>query len=291
MMSHDSPRILDRAGPLLEQYDVLLCDVWGVLHGGERIFTHAIEALYAFGRTGGTVILVSNAPTPGDLVAQFLEDRGLPRDCWHDIVTSGSLALDEVKSRGFKRLYRLGPDTRDNGLFARLPGDAAPIERADAIACTGLVDDANETVEDYRALLEQAHARRLPFVCANPDLVVDVAGRLYICAGALGEAYQAMGGEVIWCGKPHPSAYGRGIARAEAIRGSAIAKTRIIGIGDALRTDIAAARNAGVGSLLVASGIHREDFMPSGQIDHTRVHEAVSGGPARPTAVIDWFRW
>jgi HAD superfamily hydrolase (TIGR01459 family) len=291
MMTGAVPQILDRAGPFLENFDVLLCDVWGVLHGGERIFPAAIDALYAFGRKGGTVILVSNAPTPGDVVAQFLAQRGLPRDCWHDIVTSGSLALEEIARRGFERLYHLGPQTRDGGFFTRLPGRHTPLEAADAIACTGLVDDVNESVESYAPLLRRALDRGLPFVCANPDLVVDVSGRLYVCAGALGEAYSTLGGTVIWCGKPHPSAYGTAIARAETLRGGPVPRERIVGIGDALRTDITAAKNAGVTGLLVASGIHRHALMPSGAIDIAALKSLEIDANAAPVAVIDWFRW
>ena len=45
-----------------------------------------------------------------------------------------------------------------------------------------------------------ARARGLPLICANPDLVVDLGGRLYPCAGVLGELYEALGGEVYWAG-------------------------------------------------------------------------------------------
>jgi HAD superfamily hydrolase (TIGR01459 family) len=275
----------------LGRYDVLLCDVWGVLHGGKRIFPEAIEALRGFGAEGGTVILVSNAPTPGKAVAGFLEARGLPRDCWHDIVTSGDLALEAIAREGFQRLYHLGPTDRDRAFFERLPGRAVALDQADAIACTGLVDDVNETPRDYQPLLEAALKRGLPFVCANPDLVVDVEGTLFVCAGALGEAYQAMGGRVIWCGKPYPSAYGTGIAKAAAMRGVEAASLKVLGVGDALRTDIVAARNAGVDGLLVASGIHRHELMPKGEIDLARLETLIGAHGARPVAVMPWFRW
>jgi ribonucleotide monophosphatase NagD (HAD superfamily) len=56
-------------------------------------------------------------------------------------------------------------------------------------------------------MLERALQRGLPFVCANPDLIVDVGGTILYCAGAIADIYQHMGGAVFWAGKPHLSAY------------------------------------------------------------------------------------
>ena len=69
------------------------------------------------------------------------------------------------------------------------------LDEAEAILCTGLNDDRSETADDYRPLLEKARARNLPFVCANPDLVVDVGGRQYLCAGAIADLYERMDGQ------------------------------------------------------------------------------------------------
>ena len=42
-------------------------------------------------------------------------------------------------------------------------------------------------------------------LCANPDIVVQRGDKLVYCAGALARAYEAMGGEVVYYGKPHPA--------------------------------------------------------------------------------------
>ena len=103
--------------------------------------------------------------------------------------------------------------------FSRLDAAQVALEEADAILCTGLNDDRNETADDYRPLLEKARARNLPFVCANPDLVVDVGGRQYLCAGAIADLYERMDGSVFWAGKPHANAYAAARAAAERLRG------------------------------------------------------------------------
>ena len=44
-------------------------------------------------------------------------------------------------------------------------------------------------------------------ICANPDVVVERGDRLVYCAGALADAYAALGGEVYYAGKPHRPLY------------------------------------------------------------------------------------
>ena len=51
-------------GEIAERYDAVLCDVWGVLHNGREAFAPASDALVAFRRRGGTVVLLTNAPRP-----------------------------------------------------------------------------------------------------------------------------------------------------------------------------------------------------------------------------------
>ncbi|MDX2288853.1 MAG: TIGR01459 family HAD-type hydrolase [Hyphomicrobiaceae bacterium] len=282
---------MDAAGDLLERYDLLLCDVWGVVHDGNDALPEADAALRRFRERGGTVVLVSNAPVPSHRVAAMLDERRLSRAAFDDIVSSGDLALRHVRDKGYERFHGIGPVNRDAALFEALPGPLVDLATADAIVCTGLTDDITETAESYRPLLEEARARGLPFVCANPDLVVDVGGRLYLCAGAIADLYEEMGGPVYWAGKPHLPAYATAHARAEAIREDTVAKPRVLAIGDAVRTDLKAAENFGVDALFIAGGIHREDVVRDGRLCPDRLAELLH--PAAPPAVAAMakLRW
>ncbi|MFT3731227.1 MAG: TIGR01459 family HAD-type hydrolase [Hyphomicrobium sp.] len=253
------PPILAHAGPMLERYDVIFCDVWGVVHNGVTAFEGACLALRKFRERGGAVILVSNAPVPKKRVADMLDSRHVPREAWDDIVSSGDIALGHVEDRKFQRLYCIGPQDRDQALFSALNARSVELRDAEAIICTGLNDDRRETPDDYRETLEHALDQRLPFVCANPDLVVDVGGTLLYCAGAIADLYANMGGEVYWAGKPYLSAYEAAHHKAEALRNANVEKKRTLVIGDALRTDIKGAQNWGCDALFIASGIHRHE--------------------------------
>jgi HAD superfamily hydrolase (TIGR01459 family) len=237
-----------------------------VLHDGHKAFQSANNALLRFRGKGGTVILVSNAPVPEWRVASMLEVRGVAPEAWDAIVSSGAIALKHVEQQGYEAVHYIGPRARDAAFFERATARPVPLRDAEAIVCTGLENDEVETSETYRPLLEKARERGLPFVCANPDLVVDVGGKHYYCAGALADLYEHLGGEVFWAGKPHPSAYGTALEEAERIRGESIAAARILAVGDAVRTDLAAAKNAGVDALFIASGIHRHEVMEGREI-------------------------
>jgi len=284
--------ILSHAGPLLAGYDVVFCDVWGVVHNGQVAHAAAGEALARFRAAGGSVILVSNAPVPADGVELVLARTGVRRDAWDQIVSSGDITLAHIAEQGYRRMHWVGPSERDYKLYVRLERPQFQVHEADAIVCTGLRDDRSETVADYLDLIEAGLRRQLPFVCANPDLVVDV-GRLRLpCAGSIAAEYERRGGEVFWAGKPHPAAYATALRRAGEVRGQPPALTRILAIGDAVRTDMAAARGLGVAGLLIAGGIHRHELMVAGAIDAARLGEllATDAGAAVVAAMTD-LRW
>ncbi len=200
------PTIIDRFAPLARGYDVLLCDVWGVVHNGVAAFSAACEALTRFRAGGGTVILITNAPRPGAAVQRILDRFGVPHDAYDAITTSGDVTRGIVESRLSERVFHLGP-RRDLPIFAGLEVTFAPPKTADYVVCSGLFDDAMETPENYSELLAAMRARSLFMVCANPDIVVERGDTLLYCAGALADAYVELGGEALYCGEPHAPIY------------------------------------------------------------------------------------
>ena len=199
-------QLLEHLSDIAPDYDALVCDVWGVLHNGHTSFAPACAALKTFRDSHGRVILLSNAPRPpSDLEGQF-ERFGVPLDCYDAIVTSGGATREELARRRGAAILHLGPE-RDLGLFAGLDIERTDLARADLVVCTGFYDDETEGPDDYEDLLASMRSRDLSMICANPDLVVQRGGRLIPCAGALAKAYEALGGKVVYYGKPHRPIY------------------------------------------------------------------------------------
>ncbi|HUI97062.1 MAG TPA: TIGR01459 family HAD-type hydrolase, partial [Xanthobacteraceae bacterium] len=171
------PAFIDGFAALAPQYDVLLCDVWGVVHNGVRAFAEACDALARFRAGGGTALLITNAPRPAGVVVRLLDRLDVPHGAYDGIVSSGDVTQDVMLERRDQRVFTIGPQ-RDLPTFTELGIKFAPAESADYVVCTGLFDDDTETPDDYRVLLADLRARDLFMVCANPDLVVERGERL-----------------------------------------------------------------------------------------------------------------
>jgi len=285
------PPIIDRFAPLAHGYDVLLCDVWGVVHNGVAAFTAACEALTRFRAGGGTVILITNAPRPGAAVQKILDRFGVPHDAYDAITTSGDVTRGIVESRLSERVFHLGP-RRDLPIFAGLDVTFAPPETADYVVCSGLFDDATETPENYRELLAAMRARSLFMVCANPDIVVERGDTLLYCAGALADAYVELGGEALYCGKPHAPIYEVALGKAAACRGGEVPlPSRVLAIGDSIRTDLKGAASFGVDCLFVISGIHAEEFGGREAPDLSGLNAMFAAAGVAPKAVTRRLEW
>jgi HAD superfamily hydrolase (TIGR01459 family) len=283
---------IDGLEAIAESYDLILCDVWGVLHNGLTAFEAAGDALMRFRAKGGLVVLVSNAPRPGASVGGQLDRLGVPRAAYDAIVTSGDLTRAAVKERIDKVVHHMGPP-RDLPIFEGLAVRFGTIAEADYIVCSGFNDDDEETVDDYRPRLEEMRRRGLWMVCANPDLVVERGDKLIPCAGALAMAYEEIGGEAYYAGKPHRPVYEEALRLAERLSArETIPPHRVLAVGDAIRTDIAGASGFGVDSLLVARGIHATELgLHRGPLLSQHVQEWLQTQTARPQAVTDTLVW
>ena len=258
----------------IDAYDLIICDLWGVMHDGISLHTPAQDALIEARRAGVQTVFLSNAPRPRAYVREHLAAMGMAPELLDNVVTSGGLARDYVRAHfSGGALYHMGPRT-DSGTVAGLPVTlTTKLEDADAILATDL---DRGSLDDHRTLLAGAAERQVPFLCANPDRVVHVGSKLYACAGAVADIYAGMGGPVVWFGKPVASAF-MACRREIGLEDCAPADVpeKILMIGDSMQTDIAGAVAAGLDSVLITGGIHRA---------HLAGHFASS--PASPAAGV-----
>ena len=270
-------------GEIAAGYDVLLCDIWGVVHDGCAAFVECCAALAEWRETRGPVILISNSPRPSPGVIEQMDELGVPRAAWSGIVTSGDVTRVLLTERAPGPVFVLGP-ARDDPLYDGLDLALASIEDAAFISCSGLVEDETETPEDYRALLTTAAARGLDMICANPDIVVQRGDRLIYCGGALAQLYEALGGRAIMAGKPYAPIYQRCLMLAEDMAGRPIDRARVLAIGDGVITDVAGANSFGLDVLFIGGGIHGSAAVSrDGRLDEaaTLATLARSGATAR----------
>ncbi len=287
--------VLHGISEIASNYDAVILDLWGVIHDGEKPTPGALRCMAAMRAHGWPLVLLSNAPRSLDSVRKQVAGFGIAPDSYDEVVTSGDLARTALEHRSDpwhqklgRRFYHLGPE-RDWGLLAGLDYEQVQTpDRAHFILNTGLFDDEVETAADYAGLLDLAKRKNLPMLCANPDRYVYRGPKRLPCAGAIGEAYHAIGGDCAYHGKPYPAAY-----RACWAKMRGIEPRRVLAVGDSLTTDIAGANAAGIDSLLVLAGLHAEEFgaRRGAPLDLPRIEAAAVRLGARPTAVIPEFQW
>jgi HAD superfamily hydrolase (TIGR01459 family) len=288
---HRNVPLIDRFAPLARDYDVLFCDVWGVVHNGVAAYAEACEALARFRSGGGTAILLTNAPRPAAAVERILDRLRVPRTAYDAIVSSGDVTRGVVEQRLGESLFHVGPK-RDLPIFAGLDVVFAPVESADYVVCSGLFDDTTETLESYREMLALMRARRMFMVCANPDIVVERGDALIYCAGALADAYAALGGAVLYCGKPYAPIYQTALEKAASLRaGTQPALDRVLAIGDSVRTDLSGAAAFGLDCIFVTSGIHAEEFGSRETPDIAALNATFAAAGVAPKAIIRGLVW
>jgi HAD superfamily hydrolase (TIGR01459 family) len=287
-----SIRVINGMRELAPEYDGFILDLWGVVHDGTAPFPGVLDCMERLIAAGKRLVLLSNAPRRSDDVMRRITRIGVPERLYHGIMSSGEEAWLHLKHRDEPFYAALGHrcvhigSERDleirEGLdlvFVDVPAEA------DFILNTGPAE-WEDTLETYMPVLAEALSRGLPMVCANPDLVVVHNGKPALCAGALAEEYQRLGGRVRWHGKPYPSVY-------ESCLGllGIGEKRRILAIGDSLRTDIAGAAGAGIDSLFIAGGIHADEFSNDGVLDPERIAAALNKDGLRPVAAAACFVW
>ncbi|MDX2236925.1 MAG: TIGR01459 family HAD-type hydrolase [Hyphomonadaceae bacterium] len=284
------PAPLERLSAIASDYDVLLCDVWGVVHNGVAAFAEACDALARFRAQGGAVVLITNAPRPSAWVVRMLDKLNVPRNVFDDIVSSGDVTRGVIASRAQERVFHLGPP-RDKPLFEGMTPRFGTAETADYVVCSGLFDDETETAETYRPMLERMRARDLLMVCANPDIVVERGDRLIYCAGAIADLYAELGGRVLYAGKPHRPIYETALGKAVAKRGASAALSRVLAIGDSVRTDFSGAKAFGVDCLFVTGGIHAEELGSRDDPDPDALALIFAASGGAPRAVMTRLVW
>ena len=279
---------------LAPRYDGFILDLWGVVHDGVAPLPGALDCLRRLIEAGKRIVLLSNAPRRSSDVVARINQIGVPADLYHEVMSSGEEAwqyLDRRNDQFYatlgRRCLHIGSE-RDTGIREGLGLELVEtVEEAEFILNTGPAG-WDDRIEDYAPLLGRALARGLPMVCANPDLVVMHGDHLALCAGALAQWYEQSGGRVRWHGKPFRSVYDTCLDLL-----SIDDRSRILGVGDSLRTDIAGAAGADIDSVLIVGGIHADEFGAiGGQLpDLSRIDEALREGSYSPVGVALTFCW
>ena len=275
---------INRLSELTPQFQAIVCDIWGVVHNGEWAFPAAAKALEDARANGLAVVLVTNAPRRSGKIVEQMSGLGVPSAAYDRVVTSGD-ATRGLIAEGPRRVFHIGKDIEQT-IYEGLSIELCEEREANAIVCTGLFHDEEETPADYLELLTRLRSRDLPMICANPDIMVERGTRHIYCAGAIAREYQQLGGRVALAGKPHRPIYDLALHEAETVLGHKVDASKVLAIGDGLLTDVKGALNCGFDVLYVSAGIHAHEYGEHGKPDHAALEAWLTKNSVAPLATM-----
>jgi HAD superfamily hydrolase (TIGR01459 family) len=275
---------------LADRYDAVLSDVWGVVHNGVAAFPTAVDALVKFRAAGGKAVFIANAPRPSAPLIDMLDRLGVTRDSYDAMVSSGDATRVMIAKYSGRAIHHVGPATEDDALYEGLNVTRTTADKADAVVVTDL-DTDDDTPEMYRERAKQWLARKLPMICTNPDRVVEHGDKIIYCCGALGDLYAAMGGMVLMAGKPYQPIYEEAFRLAEEAAGRPLDKSRVLAIGDSMRTDATGAAQFGLDLLFVTCSIHAAELDAFGKPDPQAIADLVAPSRARLAGFLPRLSW
>ena len=277
-------------GAIANGYDAILSDVWGVVHNGIVAHPTAVEALVNFRRQGGRVVLITNAPRPSPPIIEMLDALGVVREAYDDIVSSGDATRAVLADYRGKSVHYVGPPEENDGLFEGLDITLSGPETASAVVVTDL-DTDDDTPDMYHDRVTLWLKRNLPLIAANPDRIVEHGDRLIYCGGALADLYEARGGMIAMVGKPYRPIYTEALRLAEKAAGKTLDRSRILAIGDSVRTDAIGAAGAGLDLLFITGSIHAAELDAFGKPDPDAVKRLVAPSGASMAGFMAKLAW
>jgi HAD superfamily hydrolase (TIGR01459 family) len=280
---------------LMDSYDGFILDQWGVLHNGIQPYENVIDALNHLKQRRKQVVILSNSAKRADDNIERLKRLGIKPGLYKSVVTAGEVTWQGLKEKKEPPFKGLG----DHCYFISRPDDKSllkeldltlvnDVEQSQFILVTSF-DSVHKKIEDLDPVFKKAAAKRIPMICANPDVVTVYGHERAVGPGAVANRYHELGGAVHYIGKPHKTIFRYCLGLFDGVIPS-----RILVIGDSIQHDIAGAAAVDLDTAFVTSGIHASQFKSDASPEQKRKameQLALSYGGIRPTWVFDSLVW
>lgn len=251
---------------LVEEFDAIAFDSYGVLVDGVDPLPGAIELTERLSESGKPWVLATNDASrmnPSRLAV--MQNQGFPI---HDdqIISAGSLLREFFEDRGIAGSPCIATGSGEAVEFVRLAGcDPVPLTSTDDDAASLVIagitgyDWFEATSEMLTLIFRRMDAGNpLHLAVPNPDVLYPDGGdRFAIGPGGLAEMLEVAASrrfgddpaiKFAKLGKPYEPMF-------NAIKGRLADHGNVAFVGDQLQTDIAGANTAGLGSVLMGTGI------------------------------------
>ena len=250
------PRPITHLAEIVDDFDCMLLDQFGVLHDGYRAFPGTVACLDALKELAKPVVALSNSGRRAAPNVERLEKLGFDRKNFVSVVTSGELARRRLETMLAEGDLNPGDDV----LLVSREGDFSLLNDLDLkmihsgtsarlVIIAGVTPEETSR-EEYQALLKPLADKGIPAICANPDHVIYAGGVAAFGPAVVAADYSASGASVSYLGKPGADMFAAGLAALGNPK-----PHRCLMVGDSPHHDIGGGKNAGCRTLLITSGI------------------------------------
>jgi len=247
---------------IFRKYDVVLCDIDGVLHTGRDEIEGVPELLRALEPEGPWVFFLTNNGTAlPEQITAWLGQIGLEIPT-ASLITAGEALVDHFAAHGLVGAPILNVGNEPAAEYIRraggvpIPGPEARKRYREAHAVViGSSRQLDKEVLD--AACNAVYVNRVPVVCTNPDVFTPTSqGEITLVAGALANLFEReLGIEIERLGKPHRPIFDLAMRRVrQRVQHDA---PRVLVVDDNLESGITGGARMGFDTLLVLTGWHR----------------------------------
>lgn len=278
----DAPAYLASIMEVVDQYDVLIVDMVGVIYNEKEAITGTPELMRALLKSKKPMVLLSNNPRPNAISKAKLEKLDFPKDL--TIFTSGDATLYYLaQNYSGAKIFHLGQHKNTDLLHNQPYEVVSHVSDADVIII-GLYTEEDEDNSAFMKTLDEIAASDKPVLCSNPDITAPNGNTTRKTAGYYCRYLEKKGKQVIYMGKPHTFIYDLIWKKFNL---GAVSKKRALMIGDTIETDIIGGNQFGLDTLLVLSG-NTEKAIPDGSLvqEYLKSLSPIS----RPTYYMDKFQ-
>ncbi len=245
------PRKTDRLTDILDQFDALILDGFGVINvGPDKI--DGIEALLQGAQDRGIIIIIltNSGSHPSSLTARKYANWNLPIEPQHVVSSRDAIEFLLKQIQPPQPIMTLGHNVTPLGYKGELTA-ADDFNAAETFVMLGTSSWGSADQSRLEAALRE---RLRPFYVANPDISAPQIGNFSPEAGYFAaRAMQSSGVVPVWGGKPHDAAFTLALAAVDNCAGHFVNRDRIAMVGDSPHTDILGGISAGLTSVLITS--------------------------------------
>jgi len=280
---------------LMDAYDGFIIDQWGVLHNGAEANQKAVETLKQLKKLKKQVIILSNSAKRSIYNKELLKRLGFGSTYYIDVVTSGEVVWNGLHEQSYKPFDNIGKKCyvfTKNDNYNLLEGIdiqiVSNIEDADFILITGIDADVKD-LSVYDDILKRAVEKRLPAISVSNGKIAIQGNARCFAPGALSERYQDLGGVVSYIGKPY-----KAIFQYCSKLFDGVIPSRILMIGDSIKSDTLGAASVDMDSMLITSGIHDAEFKGAEtNLEKRKIIRKVARlyGSVSPKYIMDELLW